>query len=66
MVATRKRPGRKRQKRNSHDFKFAKKKVLKSYAKRHSLRAGTPAYNAYVHGAVSHRMAVKYKKRHAR
>lgn len=65
MVA-RHRPGRKKVKRNSHDFKYAKKRVLKNYAKRHSLRAGTPAYNRYVHGSISKRMASKYKKRHAR
>lgn len=64
-TTTRRKPGRKKLKRNAHDFKYAKKRVLKNYAKRHSLRAGTPQYNAYVHGSIAHRMAGKYKKRHA-
>jgi hypothetical protein len=47
---------------NSHDFKRAKTKVLKKYARRHSLRKGTTGYNAYVYGSVSHRMAGKKRR----
>lgn len=35
----------------------------KKYAKRHGLRKGTDAYNAYVHGTASRRFAQKYRKR---
>lgn len=48
---------------NSHDFKRAKNRVLKDYARRRGLRKGTRSYNAYVYGAVSHRMAAKYRRR---
>lgn len=65
MVVRKKRPGRTKVPRkphhpsNPHDFKRAKTKVLKRYAKKHSLRKGTRGYNAYVYGSVSHRMAAK-------
>ena len=49
---------------NAHDFKRAKKRVLKNYARRHALRPGSKGYNAYVHGSVAKRMVAK--KRRAR
>ena len=51
-----------KRKSNSHNFKRAKTRVLKGYAKRHALRKGTKGYNAYVYGSVSRRMAGKARK----
>lgn len=51
-----------KRKSNAHDFKRAKTRVLKDYARRHALRKGTRGYNAYVYGSVSHRMAGKARK----
>lgn len=38
----------------------------KKYARIRGLRKDTPAYNKYVYGTVSKRMAAKYRKRRGR